>query len=199
MVESYLRQSPLAHLGLAARAEADAATAGVVLCERPFLGHVDLRGDAAKARFRDAARKALGVALPVESNTAAASKTVTVLWRGPDQWLVVTAEGGGAAMAEALDAAPATTVDVSDAWAVIGLSGPKARDVLMKGCSVDLHPREFGPGRCVGTRLALATVVIHQTTKQPAYHIHVARSYAAYLWAWLEDAAGEYGLAVTAG
>ena len=33
----------------------------------------------------------------------------------------------------------------------------------------------------------------------PTYDIYVLRSFAEYLWLWLEDAAQEYGLAVTTG
>jgi sarcosine oxidase gamma subunit len=32
--------------------------------------------------------------------------------------------------------------------------------------------------------------------KAPTFDIYVARSFAEYLWAWLEDAGGEYGVAV---
>ncbi len=32
----------------------------------------------------------------------------------------------------------------------------------------------------------------------PAYDVYVLNSFAEYLWLWLEDAAREYGLRVTA-
>ncbi len=44
MVESYLRQSPLAQQGLEGRAEAVRGSAGVAMSERRFPGIVDLRG-----------------------------------------------------------------------------------------------------------------------------------------------------------
>ena len=50
MAESFLRHSPLAHLGLAARATAPEAAGapapGVWMGERPFRGLVKLRGPA---------------------------------------------------------------------------------------------------------------------------------------------------------
>ena len=70
------------------------------------------------------------------------------------------------------------------------------RDLLEKGCSLDLHSRAFQTGHCDQTRLARAAILLHQTDDTPAYDIHVAWSFAAYLWVWLEDAAAEYGLAV---
>ena len=185
MVESYLRQSPLAPLGLLARAVPDAA--GITLCERPFRHRVNLRGGADVA-------EAVGPALPSQPNTA----TESALWLGPDEWLICGDTDPAPALLEAVKGLHATVTDVSEARAVIGLSGPHARDVLAKGCPLDLHPREFGPGRCAQSVLGQVAIILHQRDATPTYDIHVARSYAGYLWTWLEDAAEEYGLAVSA-
>ena len=56
--------------------------------------------------------------------------------------------------------------------------------------SLDLHPRAFAPGRCARASLAKTVVLIHQTDDQPTFDLYVDRSYAEYLWQWLEDAAG---------
>ena len=204
MTESYLRQSALAHLGLAARAVDDPGEAGVILCERPFRGQLNLRGDARTKRFRDAVEGALGVVPPRKANNAAEAGDITCLWLGPDEWLIVTPDERTPKALEALDAAlaklsTAAVTDVSDARAVIGLGGPRARDVMMKGCSLDLHPRVFRPGHCAQSLLAKAQVILHQLDDKPTYDLYVARSFAEYLWAWLEDASLEYGMAVVAG
>ena len=87
----------------------------------------------------------------------------------------------------------------SDARAVIALGGEAAREVLMKGCSLDLHPRVFGPGSCAQSTLALAQIILEQVEDGPDYRLYVGRSFAPYLWQWLCDAAGEFGLRVLAG
>ncbi len=203
MPESYLRQGVLDHLHLAARADGEAGEAGVVLCERRFPGKVNLRGKPTK-RFREAARSVLGFEPPTTPNTAAGARGRAALWLGPDEWLVVTPPGDEArtdaglrkALAEFRHAA---VTDVSDGRAVIGLSGPNARDVLMKGCPLDVHPRAFKAGDCAQSTYAKALIIVHQTSDAPAYDIYVERSFATYLWTWLEDAAAEYGLAVVEG
>jgi sarcosine oxidase subunit gamma len=91
--------------------------------------------------------------------------------------------------------------DVSESRTCIHVRGPRARDLLAKGCPLDLHPRVFGPGRCAGTLMAKAGVTLHQVAGDdapdgPAYDLYTTRSFADYLWRWLEDAAREYGLAV---
>ena len=185
MIETYLRQSPLAHMGLHARAVAGPTDAGVILGEHSFQSMFDVKGDV----------EAMGLTLPMQPNTVAENDTHRALWLGPDHWLVVTLKEA----AEALAGSHAGLTDVSEARAVIGLEGANARDVLMKGCPLDLHPRSFGAGRCAGSVLASAAVILHQTSDAPAYDIYVQRSLAEYLWTWLEDAAAEYGLAISAG
>ena len=68
MVESYMKQSALAHLGLNARAMQEEPV-GVELSELPANGQIGLRLDPTNKKIRDAAQKALGFALPVDPNT----------------------------------------------------------------------------------------------------------------------------------
>lgn len=106
----------------------------------------------------------------------------SVLWLGPTEWLVVgdgpTNLPGG--------------VDVSANRTTIELSGPHARDVLEKGCTLDLHPRAFTVGRCAQTTLARAQIILWQTSNTPVYHLLVRGSFAQYVADWLVDASREY-------
>ena len=77
-------------------------------------------------------------------------------------------------------------------YATLALSGPRARQVLMKGCRLDLHPRAFAPGACVQTALARAQMILHQTDDDPSFEITVRNSFAHYLATWLLDAMAEY-------
>ncbi len=202
MVESYLRQGVLDHRHLDARAVDDIGDAGVSLGERRFLGKINLRGAPTK-KFRDAVAGVLGVAPPTAPNTAAGDDARTVLWLGPNEWLIVTRPDAEKQTADALRAALAgqhvALTDVSEGRAVIALAGRHARDVLAKGCPIDFHPRVFRAGRCAQSTYGKANVLVHQTSDAPAYDIYVERSFADYLWTWLEDAAGEYGMAVVGG
>ena len=47
--------------------------------------------------------------------------------------------------------------------------------------------------------LGQTAIIMHRLDTGPTYDIHLARGYAGNPWAWLEDAAAEYGLAVSAG
>jgi sarcosine oxidase gamma subunit len=47
--------------------------------------------------------------------------------------------------------------------------------------------------------LAIHLAADESATGGPAFDIYVPRSFADYLWAWLEDAGREYGVAVVRG
>ncbi|HET8728937.1 MAG TPA: sarcosine oxidase subunit gamma family protein [Alphaproteobacteria bacterium] len=190
------RRSALAALAIAPRADADA---GVTLAEIPHTAKLNLRGDPTDRGFMTAVGKALDMVLPTEPNTATASGGVTALWLGPDEWLLTAAPGEESALAaklrEALSGVHAAVIDVTENSTVLRLSGPRAGDVLAKGCPLDLHPSAFAPGRAAQSLIGPVDATIHQTAPG-VYEIYVRRSFAEYLWRWLEDAGAEYGVAV---
>ena len=203
MAERYLRRSALAHLGLEARSAAAAERAGVSgvsIGESPMRGCLVLRGDGAREDFRGTVASVLGLEPALEPLTAVRRRDVSMLWLGPDEWLVVVPdrrrERIERSLRDALEGQHAALTDVSHGRAVLVLSGPDARAVLAKGCSLDLHPRVFGPGRCAQSRFAKCQALIHQTTDAPEFEIHVQRSFAHYAWTWLEDAGREFGVRI---
>jgi sarcosine oxidase subunit gamma len=182
---------------LAARIDAGGfvrfAAPGVRLQERAFLGHIGVRCDPADAALTGALERALGCSLPRAPNTfqvaAAAHK---VLWLGPDEWLIVAPEGRQGALAQALRQAAgdgfAAVVELGSGQTVIEIAGARAREVIAKGCPLDLHPRAFGSGRCAQSRLARTLVTLVQVDDAPTFELIVRRSFADYLWHWLLDA-----------
>ena len=115
---------------------------------------------------------------PAGPNTTAEVAGATVLWLGPDEWLVL-----GATEADFRDAAAA--VDVSANRVGLELAGDDAAEVLARGCALDLD--RFEPGQCAQTLLARAQVVLYRPD-EATWWILVRPSFAPYLRAWLEDA-----------
>ena len=193
MVEAYRRRGPLAALALSGHPRGAGSTATVRLTECAPRGQIALRGDAGSRALRGAAEKALGVALPVAPNTVSTGERATVLWLGPDEWLAVVPAGDEAGVLSALQAplqkAHALASDVSHSRGIIGLAGTGAPDLLARGCSLDLHPSVFGPGRCAQSSLARCHMLLHQVDAAPAFEIYVHRSFMEYAWTWLRDAA----------
>lgn len=195
-------ESPLVRFGLATRATMAPGQAGIVACERAFLGHLNLRGDPEDPRFAAAVREIVGVAPPAVPNTVSEAHGNTVYWLGPDEWLLVTPAGRRATIDGELRAAltglRAAVTDISGGQTVVALRGSAVRQLLAKGCPLDLHPRAFGIGQCAQSHLAKAPILIRHLDSQPSFEIVVRRSFADYFWLWLEDAASEYGVAVCA-
>jgi sarcosine oxidase, subunit gamma len=137
-----------------------------------------------------------GLPLPLEPNRVAMMRTVRVLWLGPDEWLVTAPEGAVPELSARIDYAVAerrsAVTDLSASRAIIAIAGPRARDLLQKGCGLDLHPRAFAPGHCAQTLFARLPVIIDQLSAAPAYRLYVRRSSARWLCDWLIDAAEEF-------
>ena len=191
-VESAGRRSPLGHLA----AQLAETPPGVRLAELPFLTQFNLRVDPTGAAAR-AVGEALGGALPTQANTAVAADDVTMIWLGPDEWLVLAPEGRQESLEKALRQAigtePGAVVDLSAHRTTIELTGERAREVLAKGCSLDLHPTVFVPGSCAQVLLAQAPVLLlAREGDHPAYWLLVRASFATYLTDWLLDACVEY-------
>ena len=189
-----LRTSPLTHLEERMRAATVTGARGVALTERPFLTMVNLRVDPA-SEAADRIEKTLRAPLPRRCGHTTASGPHTVLWLGPDEWLVVSEAEETAVAAELreiLGADPGSVVDVSANRTTLELSGPSARQVLEKGCPLDLHPRSFEPGRAVSTTVGPVAVLLWQVDDQPAYRLLPRSSFADYLARWLIDAMSEY-------
>jgi sarcosine oxidase subunit gamma len=164
--------------------------------ERAFLGHVNLRGSSENADFMAAVKRVLGVGLPIQANTFLAAAGNTILWLGPNEWLVVTAADMAAELIEKLETALADTFsavnDISGANTVLEISGRKAQALLLKGCPLDLHHSVFSTGQCAQTVMAKTSMTLWQVDDEPVYKLVVRRSFADYLGLWLADATREY-------
>jgi sarcosine oxidase subunit gamma len=198
-----LRRSPFAHR----RADLVAASsARIRFSELPFLTMISLRVELGSAAA-DRVETVLGSRLPGPGTVSAAAAAAgaglgrSVLWLGPDEWLVVGPDGDagelGSLLAAALAGGPGSTVDVSAGYAILVLAGPSARELLEKGCTLDLHPRAFTTGQCAGTTLARGQMLLWQVGAEvpqagPAYRLLVRPSFADYFTDWLTDAAAEF-------
>jgi sarcosine oxidase subunit gamma len=122
-----------------------------------------------------------------------------VLWLGPAEFLLVApAEShesvGGElprALVEALGDGAGQVVDLSANRTTLELAGPRARAVLEKGCSLDLHARVFKTGTAMSTEIGGIPAVLWKTAEEE-YRIFPRASFAEFLGRWLLDAMREY-------
>lgn len=166
----------------------------VSLREIADRGMIDLRGQASDRKFMAAAKEALGVDLPKQPRTSVSWGEVKVLWLSVDQWLVLCPRTKAGALLASLRTAlgdiHSLAVDVSDMRAVIRMEGEGSREILMKGCSLDLLSDDYGAGACRRMRFAEIAALLH-VVEDDVFDIYVFRSYAHYTWEFLLATARE--------
>ncbi len=84
---------------------------------------------------------------------------------------------------------------ISDALSVYSLTGPCIREVLAKGCALDLHKTVFTQSMCAQTTLDRAAVTLI-CEGEDEIRLICRRSFADYVETWLKDAATEFGYEV---
>jgi sarcosine oxidase subunit gamma len=172
--------------------------AGIWLQESRHVGKLILRGSPGDNNFITETNEVLGQKLPIIPNTFVRKNDQTIVWLGPDEWLITCTPGNEksleADLISSLSIIHNSVTNVSDNSTIIKLSGPAARTVLMKGCAIDIHPRVFVPGSAVQSNLAAAFVTFWQLDLEPTYNILVRASFSTYLWNWLLDAGAEFGI-----
>ncbi len=192
MSESHQQQSPLVQIDLAPLVD----NAALTVVEQPFHGHLNLRGRPDNKAFMQAVKKVIGSEPPMQANTWIETKTCRIYWLGPDEWLIVTPPEKQTDLEQrlrkALNGIFSSVTDVSSGQTVIRISGDKARAVLQKGCTLDIHPSVFKVGDCAQSLLAKAGVMISMVDENPTFDLVVRRSFSDYLGLWLLDATHEY-------
>ena len=164
------------------------------------VGYLNIRGDANDSAFVELVGESCGVQLPTAANAVNGDDS-RIYWLGPDEWLLMGGVDSIDAIAETLSQKTAdlhvAVNKLHGGQIAYRLAGESARQLLAKGCTLDLHPSVFGVGSCAQTALAKAAVLISPLATGQGYEIIVRRSFADYLWQWLMRAGDEYGIEVT--
>ncbi len=128
----------------------------VTVTEAGLRGMIILRGDLSDKKLRAVCTKITGATFP-SAGQAKCDGDKGLCWMSPDEVLVLVAYGDAKAAIAQIDAALKGThylaENVSDARALISVSGAYVRDVIAKLAPVDLHADAFQPGDFRRSRL----------------------------------------------
>jgi methylglutamate dehydrogenase subunit D len=139
-----------------------------------------------------------GLPVPTTGAQAAASDDVMRIFAaGPGRVVVVARDDPYLeyALVQRIAAEQASIVDLTHSRAVLRLSGARARDVLAKLCSIDLHPRVFPANGFVQCKFGHLAIWLHQGGAS-SFDLFVYRGFLRSLWDELHHAALEYGVAL---
>jgi sarcosine oxidase, subunit gamma len=190
------QESPLVGVDSLLKTHQAGASKAFRLAERPFLELVNVRGDTRDAAFVRAVESVIGCKPPEAPNTALQGKGYDMLWLGPDEWLVrsATAHFAGqpapleAKLREGFKGLFAAAVDIGSGYTVLEISGARTREVLARGCPLDLHPSLFGVGQCAQSHYFKASVTVLPTGAD-TFELVIRRSFADYFVKIMLDAA----------
>ena len=154
------------------------------------LAKIILRGRGEDEAFLAAVKTALAPNVPTTPNsTTKVDKDSRLLWLGPDEWLLWTADGKRQktidALQKAVEGQHAAVVDVSDYYTVIRLSGKGAADILSHGCPLDLRDNAFPVGSCAQSHFRNAGILLYR--HEDGYDVQIRWSFAQYLWDYFAE------------
>lgn len=106
-----------------------------------------------------------------------------IMCLGPDEWYLRSEAGTAIPTGEGL---PVAVTDVSERSICLILEGPRASEILMAGCPLDLE--QFAVGRATRTIYETVEIIIMRDAED-RFHVEVWRSFAAWLWIAMTTAA----------
>ncbi len=127
-----------------------------------------------------------------------AFETLSVVGTAPGQWLVIDRDSASPRLsALSHDARGVSSIVAqSDSRILLEVSGPRARDALVKGVPVDIDPTVFKVGHAAQTSVAYIGVQLALISELPTFEIVTPASSAGSFWHWLMLSAAEFGVDV---
>ncbi len=135
--------------------------------------------------------------LNFDSSTGKATETkgFTALPIAPGQWILISknsAPGFADGVAKSINGLGYLSQQ-SDSRICLRVSGPKARELMSRGCRLDLHESHSGAGFCAQTVMAQIGVILHQLDDNPTYELYLYAGFARSFFHWLSHSAAQFG------
>lgn len=193
-----LLETALQHVNLPKLSARVASGHGIIFCELPVTGLLIIRTKQGHDALKTALKSTLKMSLP-RSLQSDSTPAYCIRWIAPDEWMLTCP------IEEAFDIETnvrsafgdhsLSIVNASGGFTVMRLSGENANALLKKSTAYDVHPSNFPAGKVVNTVLAKAQVTL-RCVADDEYELIVRRSFADYLWHWIQVSSVEYGLGV---
>ena len=155
---------------------------------------VELAAFRARASELSGISRGLGLELAAPGRAAAGSGRLSVCVR-PGRWLLLLppdSPGAQAALWQRACAGVAAALDHSSGLVALHLAGAELREVLSRGCRLDLDPEVFPPGRAAATLMAQVGVIL---ARLPAgFVLLTPASTARHVREWLTATGRPFGL-----
>ena len=133
-----------------------------------------------------------------EPGKVTTSRNQTSLPLSPGQWMVVSkdADDNFASKLAKRVKGLGYVSQQSDSRICLKVSGPMARELMSRGCRLDLDARSMQAGKCAQTTMAQVGVLLHQSSDDPSYDLFVYSGFARSFFEWLAHSAAQFGFEV---
>ena len=127
------------------------------------------------------------------------SRNSTTLPLAPGQWMVLAKEPDdnfASKLAKRVKGLGYVSQQ-SDSRIRISISGSKARQLMSRGCRLDLEGGNMQAGYCAQTTMAQVGVLLHQSSDEPSYDVFVYSGFARSFFDWLIHTSEQFGCEVS--
>tara|TARA_Y100000590_G_scaffold179298_1_gene204429 strand:- start:382 stop:972 length:591 start_codon:yes stop_codon:yes gene_type:complete len=148
-----------------------------------------------KSKIQPNTIKLENLELPLDNPKVTANKETRILWSAPRTWLIISSKKNIISnIKNKCDRENFAITDISHSRAVIQIKGPQAKEVLKKGCPININ--EIQVDNCAGTVFNGITVVIDFVNNDPdTFNLLALRSFGETFYHHITDSALEFGYA----
>tara|TARA_B100001123_G_C15144557_1_gene961003 strand:+ start:357 stop:944 length:588 start_codon:yes stop_codon:yes gene_type:complete len=130
---------------------------------------------------------------PLEHSSVASNRETRILWNAPKTWLIISSkeEIVNEIKKNCNDKYFAVT-DISHSRAIIQIKGKNSREVLKKGCPLNMN--EFKKNSCAGSVFHGINIIFDCIDNEPdTFNLLTLRSFGESFYHHISDAALEFG------
>ena len=148
-----------------------------------------------KSKIQPSTIKIGDLDLPLESPKVTTNKETRILWNAPRAWLIISGKKNiVSSIKDKCDNENFAVTDISHSRAVIQIKGLQAKEVLKKGCPININ--EIQVNNCAGTVFNGITIVVDCVNNNPdTFNLLALRSFGETFYHHVTDAALEFGYA----
>ena len=167
---------------------------GVTIEELSLSGKINIRGKSSDKEFMKNIGSALNLVLPIEPNVRIFNNNISIMWLGPNEWLVITPEnekdGIISLLKSNLNPQKTAITDVSFNRTILRLEGEKVFTLLSKFLVANLEKilkTNFSVAQTIFLKIPVLFVRNNTDEEPTSLDLHLNRSHTKYVYELLVD------------
>ena len=167
---------------------------GVTIEEKALSGKINIRGKSSDKEFMKNIGSVLNLVLPIEPNVRIFNNNISIMWLGPNEWLVITPEnekdGIISLLKSNLNPQKTAITDVSFNRTILQLQGEKVFTLLSKFLVANLEKilkTNFSVAQTIFIKIPVLFVRNNTDEEPTSLDLHLNRSHTKYVYELLVD------------